>query len=237
MNEHLLLAVAQKRAAGLPVIGYNFDKGISTGTSILTPSGLVATTVPSVPPPSAYDKSVLITKGILNGVTPNFNLGTGDFTVELVMNVNTSTNGYAYLFRTRLNGKSNDAIRIRIGDNGLNNRLQVCTHADGATTGTWSVDVARNRAWLFGRWVHVALVRKSGLLFVYVDGVNTGLALWTSTTYTTNGVASTDDLSNTTTYAFGDDSYPANTNLAEFALYDYAKYTANFAPKFPLVAA
>ena len=137
--------------------------------------------------------------------------GTGNFTVELWFN-NNSTGFYTNLFATVLAYSTSNTLRISTG--GTNNTLQV---ASGGT-------VLLNASTTFNNsvWNHIALVRNSGTLTLYLNGVSVG-----STTDNTSYVAGPFVLGNVTGVG---GPYYFNGYMSNVRVTNTAVYTSAFTP-------
>ena len=134
-----------------------------------------------------------------------FNFGTGDFTIE----------AWVYL-------ESNSGARVIISkwnNNGSNDWLAFIT---GSTLYFESIGAVTGTANILNQWAHIAIVRSSGTIFLYVNGTQVGSG------------SNNNNLSGTSNVLIG-----ANDNGANY-LQGYiddlritkgiARYTANFTP-------
>lgn len=95
-----------------------------------------------------------------------FNFGTQDFTIEVwVYVVNT---GSMYGDVMYVSNPSGGSTHMRIGDSGFGSKLQ-CASNDTSTSTVYTTPYTR--ALLANRWVHCALTRQSGVMRMFVDGV------------------------------------------------------------------
>ena len=133
--------------------------------------------------------------------------GTGDYTIECWFyndNSHNGTGGRCYLFDTRLGGS-------QTGD-----PPQVIANLDGDTTLNFQSLSATITT--LNKWVHFAGVRKSGIIYLFVDGRLKAQGAET-TNHTTNGIA----IGRATDNNYGWAGY-----IQDFRVYKSAKYTADF---------
>lgn len=134
--------------------------------------------------------------------------GTGDYTIECWFYNDNSHNGggsgRCYLFDTRLGGS-------QTGD-----PPQVIANLDGDTTLNFQNLSATITT--LNKWVHFAGVRKSGTIYLFVDGRLKAQGAET-TNHTTNGIA----IGRATDGGYGWAGY-----IQDFRVYKSAKYTADF---------
>ena len=134
--------------------------------------------------------------------------GTGDYTIECWFYNDNSHNGggsgRCYLFDTRLGGS-------QTGD-----PPQVIANLDGDTTLNFQNLSATITT--LNKWVHFAGVRKSGTIYLFVDGRLKAQGTET-TNHTTNGIA----IGRATDGGYGWAGY-----IQDFRVYKSAKYTADF---------
>ena len=139
--------------------------------------------------------------------------GTGDYTIECWFyndNSHNGTGGRCYLFDTRLGGS-------QTGD-----PPQVIANLDGDTTLNFQNLSATITT--LNRWVHFAGVRKSGTIYLFVDGRLKAQGAET-TNHTTNGIA----IGRATDNNYGWAGY-----IQDFRVYKSAKYTGDFELPDPL---
>ena len=148
----------------------------------------------------------------------NWSFGTGDFTVETWVYLNSVSNNGTIICNSNYAGNSGDWI-LRIG-------------AAGSASGKWEFtiygaggafdQVYSNSAPSTGSWVHLAAVRSGGTMMLFIDGTKQ-----TVTDTSTTAVGFT----NQTTVVVGDNSSGVLLNcfLDEFRVTKgVARYTANF---------
>ena len=137
--------------------------------------------------------------------------GTGDFTVETWINTNT-TGSQQCITGTYLNSSSGFSFAVETS----NNYLKVRTLGDPVVL-TGNVTVTPNV------WHHVAVVRSSGTITLYLDGTSCG-STSNSDNITSNGVAMyIGQLGNSSGYVNG---YLSNVRIVKGT----AVYTSNFTP-------
>lgn len=140
--------------------------------------------------------------------------GTGDFTIEFEMLAGPQT-GSAQIFGCYAGGgvSSNDSFSVMASATGLYTYSVSGTSSLPSTNYTGAVDSQKH---------HVAVVRSSGTLYLYVDGV------------LKHSVAYTGSInSNSTAWRIGNSAGGNNGfsgYLRNLAVYNYAKYTAAFTP-------
>jgi len=143
-------------------------------------------------------------------VTPHESLtiGTDDFTVESWVKTTPNT-GYPQLFNTAVPYTTAGSIRLALSPS---NKWSVWSATSHIIDSTSAVDLSG--------WVHVALVRSSGVMTIYTNGVADG------------------SVSNSTNFApnqfyiggIGDGSYIYTGYIEDFRFSKTARYTANFTP-------
>jgi hypothetical protein len=152
-------------------------------------------------------------------LTPNLQFGTGDFTVECWTYLITRTNQYPAIW-SNYNGYTPGSLCLFAGHNsGITTAYQVAINGSGFPNiqgGTIS----------YNTWVHLAVVRNSGTIRLYVNGTSVGTPYTTAVTL--NGVGSRffvgttgDDISNCVINGYVDDLRITK---------GYARYTSNFTP-------
>lgn len=161
--------------------------------------------------------------GLFDGTTDwlyapvgSVNFGTGNFTIEGWFNWASLTNGG--LFQVYPGTPPNTTAGVAVGYDGTDFQIY-----SGNANYTRSYTPTTNT------WYHVALVRNSSLLTLYVNGVAQGASLTDTTNYGGNGI-------NVGLY-YGS-GYTFNGNINDFRVTTgVARYTANFTPptaSFPL---
>ncbi|WBF04892.1 hypothetical protein [Erwinia phage vB_Ea277G] len=217
-----------------PYIGYNFEKGLSTGKQVISLTNLIASDV--VTPPvalSGYSKALFTgTKQFPIIPLTSMDVGTGDFTIEFPFYCTQTSNGYTTLMYQRPNTSSWGGLIIRFGDNGYGNRLQVSTQPD---IGNSNYSTSTTRATGTNRWIHFVMQRRNGKISVYLNGVKQGLAVFTGSDYSLTERDSLTNIAASTIFQIGDGT-ASNLYIPEFACYRKARYSANFTPSFPIAA-
>lgn len=148
-------------------------------------------------------------KGPLN---PLMAFGTGDFTIEAWVYSVATTSLYTCIFTTR-DGTTSQANCVFFGLKPNTNQLTFYTSSEiiGTTTAVTT-----------GVWTHVALVRSSGTTVIYINGVNSGSATFT-TSLNGQGVA----IGNEYSAASGNGGlYVDDLRITK----GVARYTSNFTP-------
>lgn len=231
MQELLMTTNKRRTVAGKPAMGFNFDTGKSTGNTTISVSNATdVRDISTLPAIDGYKKAVWITTG--SKITPvaPLNVGTGDFTLELVVLTSNAQSGYNFFFYAEVSGTPR--MEIRLADNGYGNRLQVSLNPNTASD---VYPCSTTRAQFINAWHHIAFVREKGKIRMYLDGVQQALAVGTGTAYSTDrtDARSIDTISNV---QLGHPQYPGNCLIPEFAFYQGVKYNKNFTPAYPLVA-
>lgn len=136
------------------------------------------------------------------------NFGKSDFTISFWAYLGTQDK----LFPLFVSDSGNSQLQFFIADNNSGKRISLSSGAD-----RWlKTDVYYTP----GVWMHYAVVRKSNVFTVYQDGISIGTATNTRTI----------DMSS---FAIGGNSSlntPVIGYLDDIAVYDYAKWDANFTP-------
>jgi hypothetical protein len=219
MLEALLTAKKAAAPAGLPqdqpLIGFNYDRNASTGTTAITSSHSASQLiVPGVAVPG-YNK-VLSANAQSNTFTNSsaMNVGTGDFTMEMRVLLK-GTSGYVHLWWST----STNSTGIRMEDSGFGDKLaffiNANTHvfyAGGKTKADMQV------------WRHLVLMRKNGNVSFYWDGVRIGIAADRGADFSQQVLPAADALSAFTASGIGYAGYGAGYCVAEWAFYNRAKF-------------
>jgi hypothetical protein len=137
---------------------------------------------------TAYSQSVIGGSGYFDGsgdyltVASNtaFNWGTGDGTMEWWFNAPSQSTNYPGLVGSA-DYNSSGSTNVRWDNTGYRNKLFIYINGGGdpilVTTNTFAANA----------WHHCAVVRASGVLYFYVDGVQNGSVSWSSTMNWSNG--------------------------------------------------
>lgn len=219
---------------GKPLAGYNFDKGLSTGTTAISASNQAGKIVAPPAPLAGYTNAFNLT-ATTSAITPvtAFDIGTQNFTFEMVVYLTQSTQGYSGFFFQN-NSAGNSGIYISIGDNGgYGNRLRFSL---GGTSGPFYTSPI-SRSQLLNGWHHIALVRSGNVCYVYIDGKRTNLATGTGTTYDNTSIPMTGSLgssSNALSLGYAPSNFYVGGYVPEFELFSGMKYTGDFTPTYPL---
>ena len=144
----------------------------------------------------------------------NVPVGTGDFTLEFWVRFASSDSTLDTVSETRSSTGASDGFLVgRFHTSGHEDQMEV--YSAGNYTGVTSGALSNNT------WYHIAVVRNSGTLRMYVNGQDTG------TTYSDSNNYSNDDIR---IGANVDTTYYLDGNVADFRLTTSAVYTSNFAP-------
>jgi hypothetical protein len=140
----------------------------------------------------------------------DFAFGSSDFTIEMYIRPGT-INTWNYIYDNRFSGSDTNRVAAIINSSGN----VVIYHNNNSR-------IVSSSALSTGTWYHIAVVRSSGTLTVYIDGTADGT--WTDgTTYVSGG-----DL------WFGDypqsNVYGLNGYMDEIRVSDSARYTGSFTP-------
>lgn len=145
-------------------------------------------------------------------VSDLFNFGTNDFTIEFFVKLN-DTHSYHPLFMSGVSGTQGELAKCSIYENRIDY---------GGSLGTSGTKPLSSMANYSGKWIHVAMIRKSNNLKFYIDGVSTG-----------EGKTQVYDLNNTR-YSIGKDLwYPKNYfngEMYNIRISNIARYTEDFTP-------
>lgn len=145
--------------------------------------------------------------GIWN--TTAVDIGTGDFTIEFWVRWNSVAN--AGLFHMHTADPANSVAYLAVGYSGA----AFSIYANGTTYNrTYSVST--------GVWYHVALVRVSGVMTLYIDGVAQGAAI--------ANVGNYNDALHTFIGLYYSTSYTHNGWIDEFRVTKRARYVGDFTP-------
>ena len=174
--------------------------------AVSTPDKFRTAYVPGKPVRRCFEGPVSSVSGVISGFTdgdyltvPTANLGMGgDFTVECFAFIPETS--YIVVFASRDWGIYINAQYIR-----------------------WYTDFVLKAPYV-GKWTHLAMVRDSGVDYMYVDGVNVG-------NYA-------QPIGGTLYIGYGDeDDVPfTNGKISNFRVSNFARYNQNFTPSFPLTA-
>ena len=144
--------------------------------------------------------------------------GSGDWTVEFWLYSESSSQDNVYRRIVSTGQNSTSAIQIgHIGEGAKNNGYITYTHSDNSV-------YAVNTTNVMNRWAHIAVVRESGSVNVYTDGIKG-----------TTADSDANDKTGTTWYVSGyggsSSSGRFNGKIQDLRVYPgIAKYTSNFVP-------
>ena len=208
----------------------------STNAFTLSPSGTVKV-VPNQPfgaLPSGvqnYGSSLFdgSTGYLSSGARSAFAFGTGDFTIEFWMYVNSSAGNYETMYSL---AHSAGSVIVRFGNSGSYNSLLQVSMTGSTASVVYSTGIPQTTA--LNNWVHVAFTRASSTCRVFYNGIQQ--VLNTGTNPTTFPLSSFTDTTNvntvTSSYIGGDGGttyFPGYISNAR-VVNGTAVYTANFTP-------
>lgn len=235
MSAELMLAVQSRAARPIvtrptkPDVGYSFDRNLTTGVTPIAVASVASHLVSIQTQNILAGYSQALKTGVTTfPVTPAsaFSFGTSDFTLEFMLWLYTNASGSGQFFML-LGGVG---MSLQFLSSAYGDRLGI-TKTDGGS-GWYAFNLTR--AQFLNTWRHLALVRKSGVLRAYLDGVEVGIAVETSTAYVKNGVPYTNNISGNTQLSFNlNAAYTVDVLMPEFALYKSALYTDEFSPTWP----
>jgi len=143
-------------------------------------------------------------------------IGTGDFTVEFDHFLTTTDSAYKEIFS--LNKDTSVGVTLCYGDNGFSGRLLFGNKTVGATD--WYA-VAQTKSQAVNRWINYRIVRKSGRLYLLVDGVRVNFRNNLNNGPSVNDFADTSNHSLDVNFALGGagTGYMDNLKITKAALY------------------
>jgi hypothetical protein len=174
--------------------------------------------------------------GIRAATATSLNLGAGDFTLESFVRFASLPTGSnkAVIFSRWDETNNRRSYQLYLGGPSLNSGQLVFQTSTDGTAGTAQLPIVYPFVFDTDTWYHIALVRSSSQLLLFIDGVQIGLPIADSRTY----FAGTAPLS-LGAQVEGTSTVTANT--ASLTWYDetrftvgYARYTSSFTP--PTVA-
>jgi hypothetical protein len=151
----------------------------------------------------------------------DYSLGTGDFTVETWMYcVDDSTYSYANI----CSAPSNPNFTVGFGGGGGSGARQLYVEYGGSATG-----IGNNMSGYLNRWTHIAVVRQSGTVTAYQNGVSLGSI---SKSASVGSTANLYLLRNTGDGGMDFRGYMSNYRITKAAVYssNFTPSTAPFAP-------
>lgn len=155
-----------------------------------------------------------------NSTLSDFTFGTGDFTIETWFYSTSITSAIGYLLR--LYGTYTTGLRW--GNASEGDKL-LFNMRDGTTANMYSIN--KTRATLLNSWNHIAIVRQSGVLKVYLNGVQENLTQL-STGTSQSSWTDTTSVSATSGLVIGSSSNSFIGNVDEMRISNIAIYTAPF---------
>ena len=210
---------------GQPEVGFNFSTMQSTGRSPVSVTGAQRSALSGANAVDGYTGALAVgTTAYPVTPTSAIGAGTGDFTLEWAFYGQGVGTGTSRFFVIGGLGQIAFLASSYAGKLGV-------THPNSGYAVIRPV-----RADLVNGWHHLAFVRKSGILRIFLDGVEMAIALGTSTTFLTGGVDFPKDWASGGAFTINDGNYPYPMLLAEFAFHKSAIYSDNFMPTYPLVA-
>lgn len=228
MNELLLPLTGANGPVVVPGVyqGFNFDTMVSTGLYPLTPN----TAVPQLaisPAMSGYSKMPNKSGASIDlaGGDKMALIGKGDFTIEFWGIITSTSNGYS-TYLCLMSPSNTQILTIRLGDSGYGNRIQFSMNPY-VQAEVYSCSLNRNA--VYDTWRHIVVMRKNGLINLYVNGVQQSLANGTSTTYDNNLRSAVNYDMSAGTFWY---TQAGTCRVEEFVVYNYAKRTqnVNFSP-------
>jgi hypothetical protein len=113
----------------------------------------------------------LISAGGTSRLHPQFMLDSADFTLEFwLYYTGVADGGYTYPFYLRSTSPSAAVLTAGFGDAGYGHKFFVNTGPASSLADALVTNATKSS--LANRWVHVAVVRRSGITTIYLDGVN-----------------------------------------------------------------
>jgi hypothetical protein len=144
----------------------------------------------------------------------NYVFGTGDFTVECWVYLAVGSK-VQVIFDTRVSGPSSTGIALAIN---ASNAPYVYVNAATLFTSSTALTLAT--------WTHVAMVKASGTITLYINGTSTGSAA-SATNLTDNALT----IGSVIDYRDGSTTYHLNGYIDDMRVTKgYARYTSNFTP-------
>ena len=164
-----------------------------------------------------------------SGARSAFAFGTGDFTIEFWMYVNSSAGNYETMYSL---AHSAGSVIVRFGNSGSYNSLLQVSMTGSTASVVYSTSISQTTA--LNNWVHVAFTRASSTCRVFYNGIQQ--VLNTGTNPTTFPLSSFTDTTNvntvTSSYIGGDGGttyFPGYISNAR-VVNGTAVYTSNFTP-------
>ena len=203
----------------------------SNGGTTFTESGLNRTmTATGTPTTSTTITPVFGTASLLlNGTSQiatavsltEIAVGTGDFTAETWFRSSSATSADGYILR--IVGTS--TFSIRIGSATYSDKLLI-SMVDGTTSAMYTINKTRSTD-LLNIWHHIAVVRQSGVLKVYLNGIQENMTQVSSGT-TQASWSDTTNITSLTNFIVGGSTSGFIGNIDETRISKIAVYTSNF---------
>lgn len=195
----------------------------TTGTSPLTITGA------SYPTSAKFGSQAISFSG-LNSSTgmyipssaPETSFGTGDFTIEFWMKPKTPTGSSIALTLGNYAGSGGMVgVRATSGAGGTTNLMLINASANNTSVTTYgsNVNISNNV------WHHLAMVRQSGTISMYVDGVKKSTAIGLNTAYLGHVVIGNGDMYDTSMKL--SDAYGWSVDIDELMIAKSAVYTGS----------
>lgn len=180
---------------------------------------------------NTFNTTAFTDSGVICASTVQTDLGSGDFTIETSVRFQSLPTGSnkAVIFGKWDEANNRRSYQLYMGGPGLENGVTAFRISTDGTAGT----VAEMLTWPWApetdRWYHVALVRSSGELLFFIDGVQLGVPIADANTYFAGAA--------TSALGLQDNSNSPVVNTALNGWFDefrmsvgYARYTGGFAP-------
>lgn len=229
MQAALLMAGRKSVSKRTALVGWNYDKNVSTGSRAIASSHATTQLIADTVALSGYTK-VLKMNGTAVSFTPvsAFKLDSDDFTLEV--RIRTLTTGSNYVGGFYINDASTGPTEMIFGDTGFGYRaLTMILRATGSQADLHAIPLTQTS---FMTWKHYVLQRKGNVWSIYVGGQLQQTATYTSTAWSNTPISKSGSISlpNAAGLGYFGQSYNANANIAEWAIFDDAPYSDNFTP-------
>lgn len=233
MLENILLGNSPGIYSGLPLLGYNFDKQRSVGKVVTTADRAMDSRVDfgvggELPD---YKGGVRLLNKLckLGPATGMSTVGTGNYTVEFYFWLSTYPNNYTQMFNLQT---ATGMIYLGFTDSGWGYRLHLMVgDVSQASNNNTYYCASLTAAQAANKWHHIAIVRRGGMVKLYIDGVPQMLAQGpASYTYNIAAVPSPVSFGTMNTFQFGYTYSNTDVYCPEMLIYDVAKYSKAFTP-------
>lgn len=214
----------------LPILGYNFDQNKSTsGPEATVVTGGVITDISALSPLTGYSKALrlLNVSAAFNQTTALTQLGYQDYTLEGWFWFTALPSNYQTVFQLSW---ANQDICIQFGDQGFGYRLQSSMYARAGMGHNYNTPQTSQT--MLGKWYHLAMVRKKGMVRFYINGVHQLLASGTAATHSLEEYDGAYNLTGglSTRVLGGTYRTPTDMYVSEVALFTGTKYIKDFTP-------